>query len=73
MTFPALIADIVGASPLNPTIAATTMSTLSLVTRSQADFIPAKTFVSVPSRAAESSLYLLSSQITALLASNSLA
>ena len=73
MTFPAQIAAIVGASPLNPTIAATTMSTLSLVTRSQTDFIPANTFVSVPSNASARSLYLVSSQMTALLASNSLA
>ena len=46
ITFPALMAEMVGASPLNPTIDATTMSTLSLATRSHTDFMPVNTLVS---------------------------
>ena len=55
MIFPASIAERVGFSPLNPTMAPTTISTLSEATRSQTDFIPAKAFVSVFSSRFDSS------------------
>ena len=45
MVLPALTAEIVDSSPLNPTIEVRTMSMLSDVTRSQTDFIPANTFI----------------------------
>ena len=51
ITLPALMAAIVGSSPLKPTIEAMTMSMLSPVTRLQTESIPAKTFVPVSSRA----------------------
>ena len=44
IVLPALIAATVDASPLNPTIEVRTISMSSLVTRSQTDCIPAKTF-----------------------------
>ena len=45
IVFPALTAAIVDSSPLNPTMDVSTMSILSLCTKSHTDFIPANTFI----------------------------
>ena len=73
MTLPFFIAEIVGASPLNPTIAARTMSTLFPPARSPALSTPANTFMSKGSRASLTSLYLSLSQMTTAFGLNCLA
>ena len=71
MSLPARMAESVGLSPLKPTIDATTMSTSSPVTRSQAAPMPAWTWVAVPARAVRTSSYLDSLQMTACGTENS--
>ena len=71
--FPAFMAERVGASPLKPTMEATTISILSAFTSSQTESIPANTFMSLSWSASATSRYLSGLQITTQPASNSIA
>ena len=68
-----LIAFIVEDSPAKPTIAANTISMVSISTICSMDFSPANTFISCVNKASLTCWYLVSSPITTALGLNSMA